>query len=187
MRLLHPMLQQLLKPISSTLFIIILCLGMSSPLMAETKSYQTDGATAPLNKDGIHDPANDAITAFQHPKDALAGFPRDNQGIIDWVKALDKGLLIARPSKFGDGNMQVSNLDIIFKNTGDMPAVKFPHRPHTEQLSCGNCHPTPFAEKAGANKFVMNDIFAGKFCGVCHGKVSFPPTVNCARCHSGGK
>ena len=162
----------------------ILCLGMLSNASAEVKTFQINGEFVPLNKDGIHDPKNDAINIFQHPKDAMAGFPRDDKGIIDWVKALDRGLLIARADKLGEAQIKTKDLDIILKNTGKMPYVKFPHRQHTEQLGCDSCHPGIFVEKAGANKIVMQDILGGKFCGVCHGKVSFPPAINCTRCHS---
>ena len=29
----------------------------------------------------------------------------------------------------------------------------------------------------------MADVLQGKFCGECHGKVAFPPTTACERCH----
>jgi c(7)-type cytochrome triheme protein len=75
-------------------------------------------------------------------------------------------------------------MDIIFTDTGSMPYVRFPHLSHTLWLDCSNCHPSIFVQKKGANNIAMTDILQGRFCGLCHGKVSFPPTLNCTRCHS---
>jgi c(7)-type cytochrome triheme protein len=65
-----------------------------------------------------------------------------------------------------------------------MPWVRFPHLQHTEWLTCANCHPAIFIPQAGANPISMSAIIQGEFCGVCHGKVAFAPTLNCGRCHS---
>ena len=60
-------------------------------------------------------------------------------------------------------------------------------------VRCGDCHPGIFPMKKpgtpGAAKFTMDDIFAGKYCGVCHnGKRAFSPFPNnCSRCHHGMK
>ncbi len=53
-------------------------------------------------------------------------------------------------------------------------------------LACNKCHNADmFAMmKHGAAKFKMADIYAGKYCGVCHsGKLAFAPAGNCTRCH----
>ncbi|MBL8333703.1 MAG: hypothetical protein JNM08_11380, partial [Rubrivivax sp.] len=73
--------------------------------------------------------------------------------------------------------------DIIVSKFGSMPAVKFPHRPHTLWLDCSNCHEQLFKSKAGANRFSMEAILNGEQCGLCHGAVAFPLT-ECLRCHS---
>jgi len=165
-----------------TLTLIVLLI--SSPVHAESKSYQINGAVIPFTNDGIHDPENDAITVYQHPETALKTFPRDAAGIIDWSKAMDMGMLIGRANVEGTAEMEVLDLDIIRKNTGDQPYVKFPHRQHTLQMACSSCHSGMFEEKAGATQITMSNILTGTQCGVCHGKVAFPPTDNCARCHS---
>lgn len=153
--------------------------------------FQTEGKIVPVEKDGIHDPTNPAVSVFQPPAEALGGFPRDNAGLIDWVQAIKQGIIDPRADIDGLSQKQTLDLDIVFTNTGAMPNVRFPHLSHTLWLDCSNCHPAIFVQKKGANKFVMNDILQGKYCGVCHGKVAFPPTLNCARCHSvpkgGGK
>ena len=72
--------------------------------------------------------------------------------------------------------------DVIMTDTSGMPHVRFPHRQHTEWLDCSNCHPQPFVGEAGANDIAMDDVLAGRFCGVCHDRVAFS-TFACERCH----
>jgi c(7)-type cytochrome triheme protein len=147
--------------------------------------FQTEGDVVPLAEDGIHDPTNQAVArVLQEPVEAMADFPRDDKGIIDWVKVLDNGLINPRKSLTGQDDMYTADFDIIFTNTGSMPNVRFPHRPHTEWLTCANCHPAIFLPQKGGNPVTMSQIIEGKYCGVCHGKVAFPPTKNCGRCHS---
>lgn len=148
--------------------------------------FQLHGKIVPLGEDGIHDPANEtAMVGLQPPVDAMREFPRDSAGLLDWVKSLSSGVIEPRSDMFGIvAPTPPLDLDIVFTNTGAMPNVLFPHRQHTEWLDCVNCHPAIFEQKKGANKFKMADVLGGKYCGVCHGKVAFAPTLNCMRCHS---
>lgn len=147
--------------------------------------FQTEGEVVPLADDGIHDPTNDAVHLLQEPYESMAEFPRDSQGIIDWVQTLRQGLIDPRMSLTGgDDVMYPVDFDIIFTNTGSMPHVRFPHQEHTEWLTCANCHPLIFIPEKGGNPISMSAIIQGEYCGVCHGKVAFPPTMNCGRCHS---
>jgi c(7)-type cytochrome triheme protein len=146
--------------------------------------FQTEGEVVPLSEDGIHDPTNDAVKLLQEPYEAMSEFPRDSQGIIDWVQTLRQGLIDPRMSLTGEDEMFPVDFDIIFKNTGSMPHVRFPHLQHTEWLTCANCHPLIFIPQKGGNPVSMSAIIQGEYCGVCHGKVAFPPTMNCGRCHS---
>ena len=148
--------------------------------------FQLNGEVVPLTDDGIHDPYNSAVGGIlQQPVEAMVNFPRDKAGIIDWVKTLESGMIAPRSDVTGDAEpLKPLDLDIIFKDTAAMPYVKFPHRPHTMWLDCSNCHPDIFVQKKGANDIQMADVLNGKFCGLCHGKVAFPPTKNCMRCHS---
>lgn len=147
--------------------------------------FQTEGEVTPLAEDGIHDPANAAVArVLQEPVEAMQDFPRDEKGIIDWVKVLEDGKISPRGSLKGDEEMYVADFDIIFRNTGSMPNVRFPHKAHTEWLTCANCHPAIFLPQKGGNPVNMAAIIEGNYCGVCHGKVAFPPTKNCGRCHS---
>ncbi|MBI5451712.1 MAG: cytochrome c3 family protein [Gammaproteobacteria bacterium] len=158
--------------------------GQDRPFWAGGKHYQLTGDVVLVENDGIHDPSNDTVKVLQQPYEAMSGFPRDTQGILDWVKVLDDGKIAPRGSIDGSEEMFPVDFDIIFKNTASMPFVRFPHRPHTEWLTCANCHPAIFIPQKGANPITMSQIIEGKYCGVCHGKVAFPPTMNCGRCHS---
>ena len=146
--------------------------------------FQLTGDIVNVEDDGIHDPTNVTVKYLQQPYDAMATFPRDNMGIIDWVKTLEEGLIDPRKSIDGKGEMFTADFDIIFEKTASMPNVRFPHKAHTEWLTCANCHPAIFIPQKGANPINMAEIIQGKYCGVCHGKVAFPPTMNCGRCHS---
>lgn len=146
--------------------------------------FQLDGKAVQVSEDGIHDPTNDAVKVLQDPADSMQGFPRDSSGVIDWVQVLDNGVVDPRKGLFGDEEMHTVDFDVIFKNTGSMPFVRFPHRQHTEWLTCKNCHPRIFLPQKGGNPVTMSGIMQGKFCGICHGNVAFPPTKNCGRCHS---
>lgn len=148
------------------------------------RHFQTEGEVIPVPEDGIHDPSNTAVGLFQAPYEAMAEFPRDNAGIVDWIQAIKQGLIEPRADIDGLSTKQTLDLDIIFTDTASMPYVRFPHSSHTLWLACSNCHPAIFIEKKGANNIAMTDVFQGRFCGLCHGKVAFPPTLNCTRCHS---
>lgn len=115
---------------------------------------------------------------------AFAYLPRDKYGIVDWVKALDEGII--KPKDSLDMNQKwagVLDLDIYFESKGGMPGVMYPHRQHTVWLDCTNCHPAIFKMQKGSNPITMLKIVSGEFCGRCHGKVAFPLS-NCLRCHS---
>lgn len=149
----------------------------------DNRVFATEIKTQALATDGIHDPANAAITTLQEPAEALGAFPMDRRGSADWVKALDLGIITPRADLAGKSEMTTLDMDIMFKDTGQMPWVKFPHIAHTKWLACSNCHPNIFIEKKGANDVSMDSVLAGEFCGRCHGKVSFSLWV-CERCHS---
>jgi c(7)-type cytochrome triheme protein len=144
-------------------------------------------ATSPwlrLENDGLHDPKNPAIGLLQQPADALSALPRDSAGnMVNWVKAIESGAINPRTNILPETQVRVRDDEIIIAKYGSMPAVKFPHRPHTLWLDCANCHDKLFKAKAGANRFSMTAILNGEQCGVCHGAVSFPLT-ECNRCHS---
>lgn len=148
------------------------------------KHYQTEAEVIPVPEDGIHDPSNDAVDVFQAPYEAMVDFPRDSAGLINWIETIKQGKIAPRADINGVTEKETLDLDILFTDTGKMPYVRFPHSSHTLWLDCKNCHPAIFKKKKGANNISMTDVYTGKFCGLCHGKVAFPPTLNCTRCHS---
>lgn len=121
---------------------------------------------------------------LQQIREATKQLPYDANGFPDWMKALNKGMIKPRASVNGKEKMEVLDLDIVMRNTKEMPFVKFPHRSHTEWLACSNCHPDPFPSKAGSSEIRMANIFRGQYCGKCHDRVAFVTFYSCDRCHS---
>jgi c(7)-type cytochrome triheme protein len=137
-----------------------------------------------LAKDGIHDPRSRGTKILQQPAEALSRLTPDNAGNqVRWVQALEKGEIRPREKLFPQTVVRKLDQDIILDTKGGMPAVRFPHRQHTEWLDCVNCHEGIFKTQIGASKISMFKILQGEQCGVCHGAVAFPLT-ECMRCHS---
>jgi c(7)-type cytochrome triheme protein len=132
----------------------------------------------------IHDSDNPDHARLQSLQEAARLLPRDARGSVDWMAALRSGAIAPRADLAGSARPQPLELDVILKNTKDMPYVRFPHRAHSEWLACSNCHDQLFVPKAGANPISMDAIFRGQYCGACHGRVAFVSHLNCERCHS---
>lgn len=133
--------------------------------------------------DGLHDVESPGTALLQDPVAAMAGFPRDRRGQVDWNKALAQKLIEPRADLSGEGKMEVMDLNIIMRGTRSMPYVRFSHKAHTEWLDCSNCHPAIFEPRAGANPMDMGQILGGEYCGICHDRVAFS-LFTCERCHS---
>lgn len=166
--------------------VLAVCLGMwivqASPAAETVRSPETHWF--PLERDELHDPAMAELGLLQNPGEALSKLPRDGAGNqVDWGKALEQGYIRPYANIRSKTQINVLDLNVLRRNTGDMDMVSFPHKQHTEWLSCGNCHETLFKSKAGATKFGMFDILNGEYCGRCHGAVAFPLT-ECKRCHN---
>lgn len=142
------------------------------------------GTWLPLAQDGLHDPSIPDLRLLQDPAEALSRLPPDAVGNqVDWVKALEQGHINPRTNIHPETRIKVLDQDILMRETGEMPMVRFPHKQHTEWLDCGNCHEGLFKSKAGATPVNMLAILQGEYCGRCHGAVAFPLT-ECIRCHS---
>jgi c(7)-type cytochrome triheme protein len=118
-----------------------------------------------------------------HPA-ALDGLPTDKFGLVDWVKALEQGLINPRANvdpKVPDGIPFDMNI-VMPSKTGMISGAYFPHKTHTTWMSCDSCHTKIFMPLAGSNDLTMSTIVKGQACGVCHGKVAFPLN-DCTRCH----
>ena len=138
----------------------------------------------PLVDDGLHDPTGSGVEMLQEPAEALSVLSPDTAGnYVNWMDALRTGEITPRSNIWPDTTVEVLDSDVILRETGDMPMVLFPHDSHTAWLDCSNCHDGMFEEVAGATKFGMKEILEGRYCGRCHGAVSFPLT-ECSRCHN---
>ena len=142
------------------------------------------GQWQPLKDDGLHDPANPAIEVLQEPAEALSVLVPDGAGNkVDWVASLQQGLIAPRPSLEGESEPEIRETTVLMKNTYPMLYVRFPHKPHTQWMSCETCHDRIFLPQVDANPINMGKILEGEYCGLCHGAVSFPLT-ECNRCHN---
>ena len=154
-----------------------------SPAAAAPRAHRP-AANPPYrqNRENL-DLRNPAFAVLQPPVAAMGDFPTDSTGQIDWVETLARDLITPRSSLDGvTGGMTYLDLEIVMEETREMPHVRFPHRAHSEWLTCGSCHPKPFQARRGANAISMDDIFRGRWCGLCHGRVAFS-VLNCERCH----
>lgn len=150
----------------------------------KTPGEQRGDNLQPWN-DGIHDLENPDLTTLQPYAAAITALPKDNSGHPDWAKALNLALIAPRSNKNAEQteNMVLWDQDIIYKDTETMPWVRFPHKTHTQWLTCTNCHETIFASQGEKADISMRSIYTGSDCGACHGRVAF--NVNtCERCHS---
>ncbi|MBC5764030.1 c(7)-type cytochrome triheme domain-containing protein [Ramlibacter albus] len=142
---------------------------------------------ATLAKDEVHDPTAPMLGMLQEPRDALgqlaAKAPDTAGNLVSWMQALDAGQITPRTNIHPETIVKLRTTDVLLRNTGEMPMVRFPHRQHTAWLDCSNCHDQLFAQQAGATRINMMLILAGEKCGLCHGAVAFPLT-ECKRCHS---
>lgn len=101
----------------------------------------------------------------------------------DWVQALQTGIVKPRASIEDNKNPDalVFKYDFYYPGPSAQYDAFFPHSSHTEWLGCDSCHPKIFRTRGV--KVTMSDLYAGKYCAVCHGSVAFGLT-ECTRCHT---
>ena len=137
-----------------------------------------------LEEDELHDPSNPAVNVLQQPAEALSVLAPDSAGNkVDWVEAVRLGQIAPRSSLDNSAVPETLDTDIIMSNTLSVAPVLFPHKEHSDWMSCSMCHDSIFVAQTDANAINMSKILEGEYCGVCHGAVSFPLT-ECDRCHS---
>lgn len=136
-----------------------------------------------IEKNRIYDETNPALVQLQQIDEATHDLKKDPLGFPDWMAAIRSGAIAPRAGLSDNAKMNVLDLDVVMKNTKGMPYVLFPHQSHTMWLDCSNCHPAPFAEKAGSSSITMGSIFEGNYCGMCHDRIAFITFFSCARCH----
>ena len=115
--------------------------------------------------------------------------PLDEADFLDWAEASRQSIVKPQGSLDGRGAARASmrlDRDLDFSPVGTwMTKVTYSHRKHGAWNGCELCHPEIFpSTKRGAATIRMAEISAGRYCGVCHGKVAFPLT-SCQRCHPG--
>lgn len=160
--------------------------GNAEAPAAEAQSAPENAPVArrAIDASPLLDPDNPDIGRLQSIGEATRQMPYDANRFPDWMKALNEGLIKPRANLKGNETMEVLDLDIIMRNTKEMPFVRFPHKSHTLWLACSNCHPTPFKPQTGSTSIRMADIFRGQYCGMCHDRVAFITFFSCQRCHS---
>lgn len=124
------------------------------------------------------------LETTKNPDSVLAMLPRDHIGHADWVAALKQGLLRPRPAigaRAEDGPAPFG-FDFFYAGKDSSFDASFPHSAHTAIIACNQCHGRIFRYRN--MRFTMDDILAGRYCGECHGKVSFPVVSGCERCHA---
>ena len=115
--------------------------------------------------------------------------PIDAAGDIDWeaaqrrgvIKPLDlvEGVSVKRPTMKIDRDVTFQAIGTWLKN------VTFSHKKHAGWNGCELCHPEIFPiSRRNAVKYGMDDVRAGRYCGVCHLNVAFSIDA-CQRCHAG--
>ncbi len=110
--------------------------------------------------------------------------PTDRFGLIDWLEMKRNNVFTPIVSLNPDFEERTRNNMILFVSKSDfVDDVLFNHRIHSDWIDCSTCHPALFSDKLGANNIRMREMSQGRFCGHCHGRVSFK-FADCKRCHS---
>lgn len=115
----------------------------------------------------------------------LRNLPRDASGRVDWNRALTDKFITPRPGLHSHSPEQpVLDRDVELPATAQ-PALAsvFSHAAHTKWLSCANCHPKIFPMAARIEGASGVDLHSRRYCGACHGPVSFGMIGGCGRCH----
>ena len=115
-------------------------------------------------------------------------FPKQRFGNgVDWLRTEQKGLVKLKDYLKGHSFERRRLADpedaVVHPAVSEMPNIIFSHKKHAVWNGCELCHPDIFGVIAGSTSYTMQDIFAGKYCGACHGKVAFP-NLDCQRCHT---
>jgi c(7)-type cytochrome triheme protein len=154
----------------------------------QLKRELADARAAAAAQERAPEEARPAIEQAKQWDEASQLLPKDGSGRVDWVQALKAGTIAPRPAidpkKPGHAPL---DLDLELTTSGSSAfTVKYPHAPHTEWLTCANCHPTifPLKRQATPTLITMAKIRNGEYCGACHGKVAFGVEGECARCHA---
>lgn len=110
--------------------------------------------------------------------------PVDKYKFIDWLELERRGVFKPVLSLDEDFKDEIRDNMILFETTSDfVQNVLFSHKVHSTWIKCATCHPALFKDELAGNNVKMLEISRGRFCGHCHGKVSFT-FADCLRCHT---
>lgn len=110
---------------------------------------------------------------------------RDSTGGVDWNVALMEKRIAPRAASSAQRVEQpVLDLDVEMKPRSQ-PAITtvFSHTIHTKWLACGSCHPRLFPAQIPPEAKDTSELHSRRYCGACHGTVSFGMIGACGRCH----
>jgi len=103
------------------------------------------------------------------------------------MKANTIFMLLAAVLLLADTALAVPSGRILEFSDNPMGKVVFDGKIHKDAgLVCKDCHKEGMFPKMkqGTVKITMEEIYAGRLCGVCHnGKRAFGTEGNCSRCH----
>lgn len=124
------------------------------------------------------------VGAVWRPENLADGkLPLDRFGFINWLELKKRKVFTPVVSLDKNYREQIRDNKILFKSKSDfVNNVLFDHRIHSDWIKCEACHPAIFNAKLNGNHIRMLDMRQGRFCGQCHGKVSFT-FADCKRCH----
>ena len=125
------------------------------------------------------------IGARWRPENLKDGrLPLDRFGLIDWLQMKRDNAFTPIASLDKNYNEKTRDNQILFISKSNfVNNVLFNHRVHSDWIDCSTCHPAIFSDKLGENDMKMRDMSKGRYCGHCHGKVSFK-FADCKRCHN---
>jgi c(7)-type cytochrome triheme protein len=146
-----------------------------------------EGSETVQHCDRCHSYDNDVELEYEF-YEFVKDFPRSRFGNrVDWLQAEEDGLVTLVDYLEG---ISIEGIDLMIPEDRQiharvigMPSIIFSHEKHTVWSGCELCHPQIFGIRKRAQAYDMQDIFDGKFCGACHGKVAFPNT-DCRLCHT---
>ena len=115
-------------------------------------------------------------------------FPPERFGNgIDWLTTEEQNLVTLQDHLEGvsirRSKIQEPKEFDLNPKEANMPDIIFSHKKHTVWNGCELCHPEIFGVKKNSVPYSMQEIFAGQYCGACHGTVAFP-NIDCQRCHT---
>lgn len=156
----------------------------STVIQALADTLRSLGVLSGFEVDTVRPP----FESLLDPDSAVSLLPRDRAGNVDWVAAWETKVIKPRTGIQGEGTPERRDgfefvFDFYLEGPDSLTDAYFPHSSHTEWVDCTQCHSRIFRYRG--NDIGMEEIFEGKFCAECHGKVSFPVMSDCERCHTG--